>query len=366
MFLLLIVIFVSSLGAGYLPYSIKVKESQLLVVSALGGGLLIGCALGIVIPEGFHAFAEVRRRRAGSTPPKNLKHGQKLQFTVTGTSFSPHPSPAAQIGGDDGHAHGHDDHHDHDHGHEDAPPSGLTGLALIGGFLLMMFLDQAQASAAGGHAHCGHAHHAHAHAADGEDRDAHGHGTIELTDAAAAAAVADPPLPGPPPSSGTPGKGGALPDASAADRAVIGLLVHCVSDGLALGAAFLSGNATVSYGVGLALVLHKAPMAFGLTAYLQSCKWPWARAQRTLVTFAATAPASAVATYTLLRAVPAFTTPLAVSLAILFSGGTFLHAATMHILPEVVGEGGRFSVQQLAAVAAGCVVPILFSWGHHH
>jgi hypothetical protein len=43
MIIVLLLTFFGALGAGYLPYSIKVKESQLLVVSALGGGLLIGC-----------------------------------------------------------------------------------------------------------------------------------------------------------------------------------------------------------------------------------------------------------------------------------------------------------------------------------
>ena len=136
-----------------------------------------------------------------------------------------------------------------------------------------------------------------------------------------------------------------------------------------MGSAFLSGNAALSLVVGTAMVLHKAPMAFGLATYLIACKWPWARAQRTLVAFAAAAPAATVVTFTFLRVVPALTTPVAVSLAILFSGGTFLHAATMHILPEVVGGGGcghAMGGEQLVAVAAGCVLPALLSWGHHH
>lgn len=38
---------------------IKVNEAQLKTVAALGGGLLIGTSLAVVIPEGFHALAEV-------------------------------------------------------------------------------------------------------------------------------------------------------------------------------------------------------------------------------------------------------------------------------------------------------------------
>jgi zinc transporter 9 len=68
-----------------------------------------------------------------------------------------------------------------------------------------------------------------------------------------------------------------------------------------------------------------------------------------------------------LSAVPLFTTPTAVSLCVLFSGGTFLQAATMHILPEVVSHSSPHTVrQQLAAFSLGSLIPVLLSWGHHH
>lgn len=137
-----------------------------------------------------------------------------------------------------------------------------------------------------------------------------------------------------------------------------------------MGAAFLSGNAALSLVVGTAMVLHKAPMAFGLATYLIACRWTWNRARHTLLTFAGAAPAATVVTYTFLRSVPMLTTPTAVALAVLFSGGTFLHSATMHILPEVIGGTGcgqgRMSMEQLVAVIVGCSLPALFSWGHHH
>ena len=53
-----------------------------------------------------------------------------------------------------------------------------------------------------------------------------------------------------------------------------------MADGLAMGVAALSGNARLSALIGAAMVLHKAPMGFGLGTYLMSCKWPWQRAQR--------------------------------------------------------------------------------------
>jgi len=133
-----------------------------------------------------------------------------------------------------------------------------------------------------------------------------------------------------------------------------------------MGAASLSGNAALNMVVGTAMVLHKAPMALGLSTFLMSCHWGWAQAQRTLALFSATAPAAALATYALLGALPLFTSPAAVALAMLFSGGTFLYAATMHILPEVLEGQGRLSRDQLVAVAAGSLLPVLLSWGHSH
>jgi hypothetical protein len=248
----------------------------------------------------------------------------------------------------------------------------------------MMFLDQAQLH--GGHDHHHHHHLGHAHCSDDDTltppekiiQSAAGAATAAVGTVSASISGAGAPVSGHvlPPSDNGKSKLGAvasvtnllgLGTTTAADRAVLGLLVHCASDGLALGSAFLSGNAALSFVVGAAMVLHKAPMAFGLTSYLQSCRWPWAKAQRTLIIFSATAPASSLLTYTLLSAVPMFTTPTAVSLAILFSGGTFLHASTMHILPELQSHAtGKFSLEQLGAVAVGCVLPAVLMWGHHH
>ena len=148
--------------------------------------------------------------------------------------------------------------------------------------------------------------------------------------------------------------------------AITGLLIHCCADGLAMGAAFLSGNARLSMIIAAAMVLHKAPMAFGLATYLMACRWTFARARGTLLAFAAAAPAATLATYGVLGSLGLLRHPAAVSLALIFSGGTFLHAATMHILPEVVGAGGHMSVPQLVAVAVGCLLPSALSWGHHH
>lgn len=150
--------------------------------------------------------------------------------------------------------------------------------------------------------------------------------------------------------------------------AITGLVIHCAADGLAMGAAFLSGDARLSMLIAAAMVLHKAPMAFGLATYLMACQWSFQRSRRTLLLFAATAPTATLATYATLGSLAVLSSPAAVALCVIFSGGTFLYAATMHILPEVLhsGGGGRMSVAQLSAVTLGSLLPVLLSWGHHH
>ena len=59
----LVLMFVGALVSGWLPFVMRVRESHLQTMSALGGGLLIGSALAVIVPEGFHAYAEVRRHR---------------------------------------------------------------------------------------------------------------------------------------------------------------------------------------------------------------------------------------------------------------------------------------------------------------
>ncbi len=41
---------------GLAPLFLSVSESQLQIISAVGAGLLIGTALGVILPEGSEAF----------------------------------------------------------------------------------------------------------------------------------------------------------------------------------------------------------------------------------------------------------------------------------------------------------------------
>lgn len=50
----------------------------------------------------------------------------------------------------------------------------------------------------------------------------------------------------------------------------LALLLHAATDGVAVGAASLSPSTRLAITLGAAMVLHKGPVAFGLSAYLLS------------------------------------------------------------------------------------------------
>lgn len=108
-------------------------------------------------------------------------------------------------------------------------------------------------------------------------------------------------------------------------------------------------------------------MAFGLAAFLLKRGATLREARPVIVAFAATAPVAAIATRLLLGLIPlGLSTEVLAARCLLASGGTFLYAATMHILPEVL-QGAAPST--LAAVAGGALVPallVLLSGGHGH
>lgn len=57
----------------------------------------------------------------------------------------------------------------------------------------------------------------------------------------------------------------------------------------------------------------------------------------------------------------------ATGIAMLFSAGTFLYVATVHVLPELSQRaGGVFRANQLFALVLGAMLPLLLTMGHHH
>lgn len=138
------------------------------------------------------------------------------------------------------------------------------------------------------------------------------------------------------------------------------------ADGFAVGAATRSDSTSLGLTIAVAMVLHKAPVAFGLATTFMTAKWPWQKSQKALLAFASASPIVALLTYGLIGIIPALTSGAATALCVLFSGGTFLYAACMHILPDILGHDTSLSLTQAAAVVSGSILPLLLAMSQPH
>ncbi|XP_012288244.1 zinc transporter ZIP9 [Orussus abietinus] len=165
----------------------------------------------------------------------------------------------------------------------------------------------------------------------------------------------------------------------------LGLVVHAAADGVALGAAATTSQPDVEAIVFLAIMLHKAPAAFGLVSFLLHEGVDKKRISRHLLVFSLSAPCLALLTYFCIgkEGKETLSTVNATGLAMLFSAGTFLYVATVHVLPELMlrastsyarlptTEGASHTThglkfKEIAALVIGSFLPALIATGHHH
>ncbi|XP_028833868.1 zinc transporter ZIP9 isoform X2 [Denticeps clupeoides] len=167
--------------------------------------------------------------------------------------------------------------------------------------------------------------------------------------------------------------------ASSKITTTLGLVVHAAADGVALGAAVSTSQTSVQLIVFVAIMLHKAPAAFGLVSFLMHAGLERNRIRKHLLVFALAAPVLAMLTFLGLSqsSKEALSEVNATGVAMLFSAGTFLYVATVHVLPEVGGGGhshlpsggnaGKgLSKVEVGALVLGCLIPLVLSIGHQH
>ena len=77
----------------------------------------------------------------------------------------------------------------------------------------------------------------------------------------------------------------------------LGLVVHAAADGIALGAAAATNELDVEIIIFLAIMLHKAPAAFGLVTFLLHEGLDRNRARKHLLIFSVSAPMLALITF---------------------------------------------------------------------
>lgn len=144
-----------------------------------------------------------------------------------------------------------------------------------------------------------------------------------------------------------------------------------------------------------AIMLHKAPAAFGLVSFLLHEGINRQTIRRHLLIFSLAAPLLTLITYFGIgqEQKETLNNVNATGIAMLFSAGTFLYVATVHVLPELTqggthshshhssnssleqpivkgnsGGGGFTGLKnsELLILICGALMPLLLTVGHHH
>jgi len=251
------IMFIAVAAFGYVPLTLELSSDRLKQLTAIGAGVLIGSAFLVIIPEALEIF---------------------------------------------------EGHEEEEEGHEEVhiEPSTI-GLAILGGFVLMLLLEVF------GLPHAVH---------HDEDKD-----LLGLS-------------------------------------ATIGLLVHALVDGLAVGASVSSSNETGLI-VFIAIMLHKGPAAFGLTSFLKHIKISESKSKWYLFAFALASPIMAILAFFVLRDT-SFATVDNIGLALLFSAGTFIYVATVDVLPEVHSHDHNHDPPVWFVILGIIFVFLITLMGHNH
>ncbi|KAJ9048203.1 hypothetical protein DSO57_1037370 [Entomophthora muscae] len=301
--------------AGYLPLILNIAPSKLKLFTAFGAGMLIGCALLVIIPEGVQTLIDANKisqsshlyyanKTSAYEEPSNngSKEGQLNSSKITGPKVQ---GPTSSFIFEDPFVEGNSQHR-------------TIGFALMAGFCFMFLIDQ-----------IGEGSHSHHIPLISEELGHTPNNVIYLE----------------------------------RSHAAIGLLIHAAADGIALGAASVSEQMKVSAVVFFAVALHKAPAAFGLSTFLLNIGIHRPHILRQLVYFSISAPTTAMFTHLLLKLAHLssfYALQWITGWLLLFSGGTFLYVATMHSLPSIKSQDSkRLSFPEILSIVAGMSILLL-------
>uniref|UniRef100_UPI00398E4B68 zinc transporter ZIP9 isoform X1 n=1 Tax=Pristiophorus japonicus TaxID=55135 RepID=UPI00398E4B68 len=324
--LLSLAMFGGCLLLGFIPLVIRLSEEKLKFVTVLGAGLLCGTALAIIIPEGM----ELLLGDLTADYQRNISQSQVLT--------EPEVSDGKQAGTK-----------------QLAPPHFIIGVSLVMGFLLMFVVDQVGNCIAW---------------QGGEPRDPGPHSPDgQQSNPSQHPASSTPPVASTSTEPRT-GSGSSL-------TATLGLVIHAAADGVALGTAAGSSQISLQVIVFFAVILHKAPASFGLVSYLMHAGLEKRQIQKHLLVFSLAAPLLAIITYFIVSKsnIGSLHQTKATGIGLLFSAGTFLYVASVHVLPEVSGRGHHrvtnnngkkgLGILESLTLIVGCTIPVLLSLGLH-
>ncbi|GFP57257.1 zinc transporter ZIP9-A [Trichoderma asperellum] len=357
---LCIVMAVASFLAGALPLSMTLSQSQLRLISSIGVGVLVGTSLVVIIPEGIetavtpaeashlHKVRSLVRRSpwalgidprdiietfpvVQTTAPRDTIQSsdlasisprieipqsyQDIKRRDDGEEQSQEPSQPAPE--QEEHEHEHKENEtEHAHSHE--VPTLEIGFSMIAGFILMFLIDRLPR-------------HATETLRSGPETRHMSLDDLGGGDTASIDEEADGFLNSLAP---TPRKARSL-------ATTTGLVIHAAADGIAMGASATSSNMRLGFVIFIAIMIHKAPAAFGLTSVLLKQGLSKRAARGHLVIFSLAAPVGAFSTWIMITLLggdhlQGNSGQWWTGMLLLFSGGTFLYVA-MQAMQEDTG-----------------------------
>jgi len=331
-----ITMLIGSFVAGWLPLALTLSETKMRNITILGAGLLIGTALAVIIPEGIHTLYTVDTKV--DTDHLNIKNdishnhvGHKHRRSLEEKDLDIDPLMQLELNRkkrsdtvkDPGKADidakfSLEKSSDSSHVHKNENAHSAIGVTLVLGFIFMLIVDQIGGKIS---------HRPHMIV---DNQSVRNKITFSTT---------------------------------------LGLVVHAAADGIALGAASATSKTDVEMIVFIAIMLHKAPAAFGLVSFLMHEGLERTRVRKHLVIFSLAAPLMAILTYVVLKSTEiSSVSSNSTGLCMLFSAGTFLYVSTVHVLPEVQShnEDRQFRFTEMLWFIAGSILPLLLSIGHSH
>jgi zinc transporter 9 len=308
----------------------SLSQSQLRLISSIGVGILVGTSLVVIIPEGIDAIVVTGHGHGSghTTPVRNVEMRWNLP-TVAKVSVSrdvvgfdvadivardavtppeserrdsPKEKKAAENGPDttapEG---GKEDSHS-----EPSLPTFYIGFSLVLGFVLMFLIDRLPR-----------------HATE-NFKAAPATRHISLDDLASSAVPGDEEE-----SHSFLGSLAPTPKQSRSLATTTGLVIHAAADGIAMGASSTTSNMKLGLIIFIAIMVHKAPAAFGLTSVLLKQGLSKRAARGHLIVFSLAAPVGAITTYLLISIISGTgmegeSGQWWTGMLLLFSAGTFL------------------------------------------
>lgn len=407
--------------AGMLPLYLPLSSRQLRLMTVLGTGILVGTSLIVIIPEGVETLyaADAGRgsqrkrslflndptaitsplvlgatmwqgdittmsgtgalRRAGNHDASRSESDDDFYISVT--TKTQRRSPLDEQLGEDADGNVEDSPSDETDDGVQHDPHAWVGVSLIAGFILMYLIDtlpqQAFSSSTPQHLHI-------------SLNNMSFNRSASITSEADAGVNA---------SALTSHK----PSSSRPSSTTVGLVIHGCADGIALGASSTT-TSPLTFIIFLALIVHKAPAAFGLTSVLLKQGLSTRMARAHLIVFSLAAPFGALLTWAAAHLLgyseddvaSSMSTEFATGVLLLFSGGTFLYVA-MHTMQESAaqhehgldsGANGyavvpmtnevypgatsprpprsEMKIIDTAVCAMGMLLPLLTQFGHGH